>query len=80
MDTYLVTAEKVVIGFCRGESVEPRRAVAACLRSRGLAVWPELEAELFRGRKGTLLMARPVPPLCLRGLRTRAAGTAEDRS
>lgn len=71
MDTYLVTAENVVVGFRTEEAFEPRQAVAACLHSRGLAVWPELEAELFRGRKGTLLVARPRAPLCVRGCRIK---------
>ena len=66
MDTYLVTSENVVLMFREGEAIEPGAAVAASLRQRGLAQWPELEAELYHGAGETLLLARPAPPLCLR--------------
>ncbi len=67
MDTYLVTAENVVLLFGEGERVEARKTVEDCLIRRGLSVWPELEAELYSGRGGTLLLARPAPPASARG-------------
>ena len=62
MDTYLVTPENIVLLFPAGESFEPKRAVADCLRQNGLTLWSDMEAEAFSLHGWTLLMARPTPP------------------
>ena len=62
MDTYLVTPENVALLFRRGESFDPRQAVADSLLRCGLPLWERIEAEAFSSPKGTLLLARPAAP------------------
>ena len=63
MDTYLVTPENIALLFRRGERFDPYRAVEDCLRRSGLPLWKRVEAEAFDSGEGTLLLARPCPPV-----------------
>lgn len=63
MITYLVSSDCVSALLEPGETPDVRALVSLCLAGGGFAPWPDLEAELFSGSGGTLLIARPVPPL-----------------
>ena len=71
MVTICVSSEALALLLTEEELTDVRGAVNASLVSAGLEPWRDLEAELYeRGDMG-LLLARPRPPLRVRGARQR---------
>lgn len=63
MVTFAISSQYIALLLEHGEELEPREAVSRCLMLAGHRPWPDMEAELFSGAHGSLLIARPRSPL-----------------
>lgn len=63
MVTYAISRDFAAVAFERGIRPDPQSLVPVLLRSNGLEPWRDMEAELYEGNNGCLLIARPRTPL-----------------
>lgn len=71
MVTICVSNEALALLLTKEELLDVRGAVSLSLESAGLEPWRDLEAEFYEYGDVGLLLARPRPPLRVRGARQR---------